>query len=301
MKYLTFLSLLLITFFINGKNILNISSPSELYYDLKNTSSGDITTSLQKKIIDYSYIESSDILWSEIIWEIIDLNEKVNFPLYYSSNAISQKRKSLFEILIDAVILNKIKVYDDENFRYPLNLQTIKKRIQNKIVHDILIDKINEGKNITKQDSLEYIDTYTIDTKKVRFIKIKGMCYLDKRLGEMRYRILGLAPMGPDIQTIKHSFNDSNELIDLFWIWYSDIREILSNHVVFNPRNNISSITYDDVLNSRRFNSILYKKENEKINEDIKDYFPNDVNKNIEKSNYILHNIIQTENDMWTY
>ena len=33
--------------------------------------------------LPYGFIDERDILWSKATWEIIDLDERVNFPLYY--------------------------------------------------------------------------------------------------------------------------------------------------------------------------------------------------------------------------
>jgi len=54
--------------------------------------------------IAYGYIDDRDVLWSKTIWEIIDLNERINFPYYYptiNNGLLSNNRKSLFRILYD--------------------------------------------------------------------------------------------------------------------------------------------------------------------------------------------------------
>ncbi len=33
--------------------------------------------------LPYGFIDERDILWSKATWEIIDLDERVNFPLYF--------------------------------------------------------------------------------------------------------------------------------------------------------------------------------------------------------------------------
>ena len=35
--------------------------------------------------LEFDYIDERDILWSKIVYEKIDLNEKLNFPLLISS------------------------------------------------------------------------------------------------------------------------------------------------------------------------------------------------------------------------
>ena len=32
--------------------------------------------------IEYGYVDDRDVLWSKTIWEIVDLDERINFPYY---------------------------------------------------------------------------------------------------------------------------------------------------------------------------------------------------------------------------
>jgi len=305
MKYLIFSISILLSTSMFGQNVLNASSPASLRAlrdaGLTITSKGD-TVSNVKKALPYGYIEDSDILWSKTVWEIIDLNEKVNQPLYYTSNTIVQRTNSLFQVLFDAVMSEKVKeVYDDEDFVDRLSIDAIKARVRKEKTSDALIDLINEGKTITDADKKQYTDVFETDTKKVLLVKIKGMWYVDKRLGELRYRLLGLAPMGPDPQTMGETFAEKGEVIDLFWVWYPDVREFLVNQMVFNPKNNVSTISYDDVLNARRFSSVIYKTESGFGNGNFEEYLPKDAKAQNTEHLRIRESILQIENDMWNY
>ncbi len=33
--------------------------------------------------IPYGYVDDRDILWSKVVWEFIDLNQKINLPYYF--------------------------------------------------------------------------------------------------------------------------------------------------------------------------------------------------------------------------
>ena len=35
----------------------------------------------------YGFIDDRDVLWSKTVWEKIDLDERINFPYYYPSEA----------------------------------------------------------------------------------------------------------------------------------------------------------------------------------------------------------------------
>ena len=85
------------------------------------------------------------------------------------------------------------------------------------------------------------------------------------------------------------------------WIWYPDAREVLNNYTVFNPNNSSSSITFDDLLNARRFSSVIYKAQTMYGITPIEDYIPKNAKGQLEESDRIRESILQSEADMWNY
>ena len=198
-------------------------------------------------------------------------------------------------------------MYDDELFTTRLATEEIQKRITKSVVSDDLIDKINSGAVITDADKKAGTDLYETKSENVKLIKVKGMWYVDRRDGQMKYRLIGIAAMGKDPQTMGVIGGDGelvdsgDDYIDLFWVYYPDVRPLLANSVVFNSKNLSSDITFDDVLNARRFSSVIYKSDNGLGNGVIKDYIPKDANAQLEESDRIKSQILQMENDMWNY
>lgn len=294
-----------------AQNALNASSPEELRkmraerINKLHINGKDTIVSTKATVLPYGFIEDKDVQWSKVVWEIIDLNEKLNQPYYHSSDGLVNSNLSLYDALFEGMRSGKIKeVYADEYFTTRLTQTEINSRLEVTRDSDALLDKINAGEKVTAQDSLELRDTYKTDTKTVKLVKIKGMWYIDKRLGQMKYRLLGIAPMGPDPQTMGLNVagvDYSGEMIDLFWVWYPDAREVLANYTVFNPKNNSSPITYDDMLNARRFSSIIYKSESGYGDGKIDEYLPKDSRAQLEESNRIKASVLQQENDMWNY
>ena len=172
---------------------------------------------------------------------------------------------------------------------------------------DAYIERINAGETISEEEKKQYIDVYETKTENVKMLKIKGIWYIDRRDGQMKYRLLGIAAMGQDPAMMGlrgpngEPLANEDELIDLFWIFYPSAREVLANAVVFNSKNLSSDITFDDILNARRFSSIIYKSENGLGTGVIKDYIPNDSDAQLEESDRIKEQILEMENDMWNY
>ena len=131
---------------------------------------------------------------------------------------------------------------------------------------------------------------------------IKGMWYFDKRLGELKYRLLGIAPVAPDVNFIDDDNVDPEEnKVPLFWVWYPAARDILHNAKVFNQRNPSNPISFDMLLNARRFNSMIYREDNEFGDRDIKDYIVKNALFQLLESNRIKEAIRDKEQDMWSY
>ena len=59
-------------------NLLNAKTPSEIG---KKTAAQLISDN--DKPLVYGYVHDRDILMGKAIWETIDLDERINFPLYY--------------------------------------------------------------------------------------------------------------------------------------------------------------------------------------------------------------------------
>ncbi|MDY3345196.1 gliding motility protein GldN [Riemerella anatipestifer] len=304
MKKIIFSAFILASGFAWAQNILNAKSPEEFrkLREDNQAQKGDEIISTEVKPLDYGYIEDKDILRSIVVWEIIDMNEKINQPFYHNSDGLVSQNKSLYQLLLDGINSGKIKeVYDDEMFTTRLKPEEIQQRMSRVVTSDWLIDKINSGEKVSEEDKKAGTDVYETKSEQVKLLKIKGMWYIDRRDGQMKYRLLGIAAMGPDPQTMGQQFADKEEFIDLFWVFYPDARQITANARVFNNKNLSSDISFDDILNARRFSSIIYKSENGLGSGVIKDYIPNDAEAQLEESERIKNQILEMENDMWNY
>ena len=213
--------------------------------------------------IEYGYVDDRDVLWSKTIWEVIDLDERINFPYYYprvNNGYLSSNRKSLFRVLMDGIIEGNItEVYATDYFNDKLTYEDLGDVLELRQLSSEGIEKSNAGEVVTEDD----YDIYKIESDKVIQYRVKGTWYFNKRLGELKYRLLGIAPVAPDVSTLSEGPEAmANALVPLFWVWFPDAREELTKNKVFNSKNSSQPITYDMMLNARRFNSTIYKEEN---------------------------------------
>lgn len=295
---------------VRSMSILNAKSPEAFreYRESGMIQQGDSMVSVRNTPLKYGFIEDKDILKSMVVWEIIDMNDKINQPFYHNEDGLVSQNKSLYQLLFDAINDGRItEVYDDEMFQTRLSPDAIAARIKNEVMSDAGIDRLNESGTLTEEERREFTNVYETKTENVKVLKIKGMWYIDRRDSQMKYRLLGIAAMGQDPSTMGQFGPDGqpiaskDELIDLFWVYYPDAREVLANSVVFNNKNLSSDITFDDILNARRFSTVIYKSDNGLGNGVIKDYIPRDADAQLEESERIKAQILQMENDMWNY
>ena len=257
-------------------NILNASTPSEI--GIQNF---DQKQSDNDSFLEFDYIDERDILWSKIVYEKIDLNEKLNFPLLFPVNdeTYAKNRKSLWRILKENIINKRItELYFDRNDNFKDKMSF------NDVMEVVSFTELINGVQ-TPAEELKSID--------ITSYRIKGMWYFDKRQGEMKYRLLGLMPVGKNLKD-----DDGKNNTDLFWIWYPSIRKILHEEKVFNDKNNASSISFDQLLVSRRFSSFIYKEDNVYGDRSIKDYKIPGL-ESILESQRIKKEILDFEQDMW--
>ena len=236
--------------------------------------------------LPYGYVGDRDILWSKVVWEFVDLNQKINLPYYFPTDtiSISTDRRSLFDTLVKGIKQGKIKeAYSDSFFTSKITQAEIDTRLVNV--------RVENG----------FTDTFRIKTQDVEGYMIKGIWYFDKRQGEMKYRILALAPMGKDVQTLGVSEIEDKNLYELFWIFYPSAREVLHDAKVFNPENSAHPISFDHLLNARRFNGTIVREENIYGNRAIKDYVRGNSLFQLLEASKIKEGIRNKEMDMWNY
>ena len=277
-------------------NLLNAKVPQEVGINFEQSSANET------KPVQYGYVEDRDILWSKTIWEIIDLDERINFPYYYPSvnnGYLSSDRQSLFRVLMDNIQQGNItEIYETDYFNEKLTFEELKVKLEDRKITEEARQKINSG--IITEDQLtdDDYDVYIIDSFKVVQYFIKGTWYFNKRLGELRYRLLGIAPGAQDVSTLSESSEDP-DILPLFWVWFPDARETLNKHRVFNTRNSSKSITFDMMLNSRHFNSSIYKEENVYEDREVKEYIYEDALRQLIESERIKSVIRDFEQDIW--
>lgn len=302
-------------------NLLNAKTPDQIGVKTKSQVSLD-----NDKPLAYGYVDDRDILMGKTTWEIVDLSERFNFPLYFpiDSTNIGKNRRSLFDVLIKGIKTNKItEVYADDYFN-------TKKTLQDMSSSFTYIDTTNAGREEVNANRDAYFPKEVVSYKKVKgkrvqvvtpaapakvldpqFIdkreltaqditgyKLKGYWYFDKRQSELKYRLLGICPVAPEAREVG---SENPDYIDLFWIFYPSIRDYLHGYLAFNEKNSAMPVSFDRILDSRQFGGVIYKEENVYGDRLITEYVNENALNQLLESDRIKDKIRDFEHDMWNY
>ncbi len=277
-------------------NILNAKLPEDIGKKTEAQIEQDNDAPLK-----YGYTDDRDILWSKTVWEVIDLDERVNFPLYYPTDTIGigADRRSLYHVLMKNIKNGRLtEVYTDSYFTEKRKFEDLSATLSKVDTTDLGYEQINAGEQI----SAEFINQRDLTAADIEEYRIKGIWYFDKRQGELKYRLLGIAPVAPDVNFIDDESVDPGEnKVELFWVWYPAARQVLHEAKVYNQRNSARPITYDMLLNARRFNGVIYKEDNVHGDREIDDYVFDNALFQLLEAKRIKEVIRDREQDMWAY
>jgi gliding motility associated protien GldN len=306
-------------------NLLNAKTPEQIGVKTKSQVSLD-----NDKPLAYGYVDDRDILMGKTTWEIIDLNERFNFPLYFpiDSTNIGKDRRSLFDVLIKGIKTNKItEVYADDYFNTKKTFKDMSSSFTYIDTTNAGREEVNANRDLYYPKSQPSITYKTVKGKKVKVVgpatvpvakvldaqfidkreltaqditgyRLKGYWYFDKRQSELKYRLLGICPVAPEAREVG---SENPDYIDLFWIFYPSIRDYLHQYLAFNEKNSSMPISFDRILDSRQFSGVIYKEENVYGDRLITEYVNENALNQLLESDRIKDKIRDFEHDMWNY
>lgn len=250
------------------------------------------TDIIQKKPMPLPSVREADVFWSQKIWRIIDLREKINIPLFYPTTEI-EGRMNLISLLLDGIENGQITPYDaslDDDFKVPMSFEQVKASFGAEATQEEKIDfDTGERTMVTIQGEVRPND--------IKQYLIKEEWYFDKQNSTLNVRIIGICPIREFVRP-----GDSPDQVQrqkLFWIYYPEARPLLSTNLVLNPYNSAQQVSFDDLFIKRTFNSYIVEEENVYNNRGISAYL---TGKNaMLESKRIENKIFDFEQDLWEY
>ncbi|MFT4971663.1 MAG: gliding motility associated protein GldN, partial [Saprospiraceae bacterium] len=233
------------------------------------------------RILPYEHVREADIMWEKRIWRVIDIREKMNLPFGYPE-------RPFFSILMDATTDGSLTAYstEDDKFTSPLTPEEVASM-------GATVDTVITFDPETYEEQIQVVRN-DLNPEDVKRFRMKEIWFFDEETSTMQVRILGLAPL-IDVKDENGNFRYEKPM---FWIYYPEARATLAEERVFNPGNDASPNTWEDLLEMRFFASYIYKESNV-LNRRLQDYLSG-VDLLLE-ADKIKQSIFNYEHDLWSY
>jgi gliding motility associated protien GldN len=246
----------------------------------------------------YEHIREDDAWYRERVWREIDIREKMNLAFRYKAEDDNGNQRFI-NILLRAVRKGDVTAFDpnvDDRFTTPMTVSRVGEVISGKCDSVQVIDwaKDPTGSKGIFKDSLVCREFNPDDIVKFR---LKEEWVFDRESSRMYTRILGIAP-------IKTYVDDAGNILGespLFWVYYPDLRPILSLYEVYNGKNFGARMSWEELFESRYFSSYIVKSTiDNPYDLFIKQYIKDDILRLLEGEN-IKTKIFNFEQDLWSY
>jgi len=259
---------------------------------LRNDNAYDKSSVNARTPLVYEHLRADDALFAEKVWRELDLREKMNQPFRFEAE--SDNGSQMFvNILLKAVNSGEVTAFSDDRFSTPMTPQEISQLT----VGSADTIPVTDPNDINKV--IEYrVTRASFDAKSVTKIAMKEEWVFDRESSRMFCRILGIAPL----QTKYFPNGQVRGSSVMFWVYYPDLRPILTKYEVYNPKNmGNSRMTWEELFESRMFSSYITKSTLENAaNRTIRNYIKDPILALLEGEN-IKDKIFNYEQDLWSY
>ena len=248
----------------------------------------------ERSPLAYEDIREDDAVFMVRVWREIDTREKLNLPFRYAAD-LDNGNQRFISILLKAIKDGDVTAFsgDDERFTTP-------------ITADDAVNAFGGGFDTVKvYDDDGNINGYQVrpkatDPDSIYKFQLKEEWIFDKESSRLFVRIIGIAPVIP----YKLSTGDivANSERPVWWVYYPDLRPVLSKYDVYNPKNLAAQMTWEELFESRMFSSYIVKSTiDNPYDIPLSAVYPNNTLFRLLDGEKVKDKIFNYEQSLWSY
>ena len=258
---------------------------------------------------------TDDVVWSRVVYRIIDMRFKQNYQLYTPVNAEDPVYSSLFRTMLRA-IENGMPIYAKSNtvgdVRPYFNVEPLAKVEIPTILNTDRTGELSDGDIATSDYMLLNYDSiadkmtfnsysYEGFAKNQLKYMIREIIFFDKHYSRMYSKILAIAPLNADNATFYEGMPVMDALYQqlLFWVPFDAFRPYMAQQYVTPRGSDSKRMTFDDFFAQKKYTSYLVGINNiygRMIPESATTY--EEIQREQER---IERELLSVEQDLWEY
>jgi gliding motility associated protien GldN len=242
-----------------------------------------------------------DIVWSRVVYRVIDMRDKQNYQLYFPTRP-NKEYRNLFTVMIDA-ICDGVNVYKKNprdikpEFDELLEGEELSRAFafdEDKTSDLIQVDPVTKQRTFNNYRYMQYV------RNQLKFL-IQEIIFYDKHTSRMYSKIIGIAPLyalHPDNVESKETMGYFRGSV-VCWFAFDELRPYLAKQYAIPNGNDTQRMTFDDFFSQKLYASYLLGDSN-MFNRMLLDYVidPAKVRK---EQNRIENELRNFEQDLWEY
>lgn len=258
-----------------------------------------------------------DVVWARIVYSIIDMRFKQNFPMYFPTRSDDPRYKSLFKVILDAIAdgmpiyekaMDDIKPVWDE----PLNRSMIPSLT---MIDDPMEDYSNEENRYDIETSdamlLHYDSVNDVMTTHLYgyedFVKnqlkylVQEVIFFDRHTSRLYRKILAIAPMHADKIVSREPDMVADAVLEsmLFWIPFDALRPYLAKQYMIPSQNEMKRVSFDEFFTKRLYSQYILGEGN--MYDRMILHYEMDEKEIKKEQARIESELLSFEEDLWEY
>lgn len=288
----------------------------------------------KKHPVPLTPIREADLMWEKIVYQFIDVRERLNQVLYYPTEAkgdrisllmtmwyatnkdtslVSTRNTSLSNLYGQEINLETpMYVYSDEYVNVPLTYQELLQSFgyQRTVTKPVLDEFGTPTGEVTKEKKIE-----EYSTRDLIGFEIKEVWVFDKQRSVIdNSHILAIRPIfeyakeedaggvvpGAETGGDEDEEEGDTEIGKGPWFYFPELRNYTCNADIYNEKNSAECRSFDDVFIKRRFSSVIKGVANTKNDRKFQEYIAYGLDQ-VLASDQIKDEIRKLEHDLWEF